>query len=258
MCGKYTIGFFVACACLLARPTAHAALIQVATDADTTITRHPNLGAGHTPQGGSGFVSTIARYHGWGDLQLAHALVHFDLSAYAGQTALADATVSLKVSGYYSSANFGAPTTQTVNLYRLLVPWDEATATYDNVGGHGSGVAGGDYAFGAGMDGRIVSIQDNQMWVSWTVPASLVQSWIDNPSTNHGLLFSPYGYDAAEFYYYSRESGQAPFMQLEITPEPASFMLLAGVGLFADRHRRRDLQRNVVYLRAYLRPPVHM
>lgn len=226
----------VATLCLgIVSATAHGTPFQFQSIADTTITTHPNLGSGSSPQGGSWRMFTIARYTGWGDLQLARSLVRFDLSSLDGQTILSNATLSFRLVDYYSSKNYGSPTTQLVYLRPVTVGWSEATATHNNFGGE-PGVQSDEY--GAVLASQTVSISQLNTWISWTVPASVVQSWIDAPSSNFGLMLDPPNYDDPELSWGCRESSFAPTLTFEATPEPGSVALLALGGLMSMRRRR--------------------
>lgn len=75
--------------------------------------------------------------------------------------------------------------------------------------------------------------------ITFTIPAAMIQSWIDNPSANAGLLGRQTGSSSWDFR--SSQSGttaQRPTLTFDyVVPEPASLCLLSVGGLMLRRRR---------------------
>ena len=74
---------------------------------------------------------------------------------------------------------------------------------------------------------------------SWTIPASVLQSWIDLPSTNNGLLvFNTALANSSDLQFGSMETANAPRLSFSTVPEPGTAALV-GLGLCAVAGLRR-------------------
>ncbi len=99
--------------------------------------------------------------------------IQFDLSSLTGVTVVGPATLELFVVG----TDFGFQATR----------WNANTSTFNNFG------AAPDVQFGTDV-GSALDVQPvpypspGNRFVSWTIPQSIVQDWIDNPASNHGVL----------------------------------------------------------------------
>ena len=207
------------------------ALSLADAQADTTITQHPSLGGGTAPQGHEDSLWDIvpAGYE-------AHTLVRFDLSAWAGQTVHGNAQMDL---GF-----IGMPFSPTVDITIRPVgeAWGEYTATWTNFGFNlgapvgGGTVTGADYAEG-----------DR---VAFSLPNALVQQWIDNPASNHGVMLQ--ASNGRDLYFASREytpvggmagewAPQISFVSTAAAVPEAQTWALMGLGLaaLAGLSRRR-------------------
>ena len=155
----------------LSAATAQAASSLVLTNdvADATLSEHPNLGGGSLPQGASDTLYTVVPV----GFQAA-TLLRFDLGAWAGHTLQGDAQLDLTFLGL-SYSNSLDLTIRPVNS-----AWGEYSVTWNNFSNNvgapvgGGTVVGADYAAGD--------------LVSFSLPQALVQQWITQPASNHGLI----------------------------------------------------------------------
>lgn len=161
-------------------PIATVQVVQALTPSQTTYISESfyNGGADNT-HGSDPDMFAIGATNGF----LSYPLIQFDLTPFAGQQIQgATVTFSLYLSGGHPGGN-GQP--RTVSVHNILTSWLASTATYNNFGAI-PGVQFGTDA-GAALDAQTV-IYPLAGYVSWAIPSSVVQQWIDNPSSNHGLL----------------------------------------------------------------------
>ena len=150
--------------------SAHAETVYAS--ADTYITSYSGLGGSGSIHGSNGDMYLNG---GWSPYY-HFPMVRFDLTAYSGWTVQGSATFEL----YLYSAWGGQPASQTVRVNEQFNDWDEATVSWSSLPGpHGT--------TGPTLDTRTISYPSAR-YVDWTIPASVVQSWIDSPDDNNGLI----------------------------------------------------------------------
>jgi hypothetical protein len=160
-------------------------------------------------------------------------LVRFDLGAFAGQAVQGPATVSMYVQG----TEFPVQYVREVSVHRVLIPWSGATVSFINFGP----APGVDLVTDVGDPLDTIAIEypgTGNRYVTWTLPAALIQDWIDSPSSNYGLLI--FNQSAGDLQFGSRESSNAPLLTLTI-PEPSSLgsLALALAALIGRRMTRK-------------------
>ncbi|RME32893.1 MAG: DNRLRE domain-containing protein [Gammaproteobacteria bacterium] len=201
---------------LLPYQPVRAAVVHLTATADTYITENPGLG-GTGSIHGSDTSLWLARGSG-GNREIP--LVRFDLTGLAGATvngAFAQLTLQLV------TAFNGTPgITQTVSLRESLVGWDEATTSFAGFGGTGF-----DEAAHTGPELLNLSVTFSGSPpepVVFDLPASVVQGWIDDPASNHGLvLISQTTLNQTDLVFASRERDGgtlAPALSFDVTPVP--------------------------------------
>jgi len=163
------------------------------------------------------------------------SLIQFDLTAFAGQTVTGPGTLTLTVHGGPGNIEGG-----TIALHAMLIPWSEFIVTFANLGGTPGAQAGVDFdslilaTFGG-------SVGSGNPQVNFTVPASVIQGWINNSSSNFGFILEPNTATQINFDFLSREGGAAPTLTFESVaappsgvPEPSTaWLAICGFGTFA-------------------------
>ncbi|MFN7804564.1 MAG: PKD domain-containing protein, partial [Planctomycetaceae bacterium] len=152
-------------------------VVTLAASDDTFITDADGLGGPYSAHGTDTNLWSINYFTPGGGGSLAtRPMFHFDLSAYEGRGATGDAKFRAHIIGpqnpdYYHGSS------RRVDLYQIMSPWDDATVTYSTHPG---------IAF---IQSQWVQyIGDTNQFIEWTIPQSVVQGWLDDPSTNHGVM----------------------------------------------------------------------
>jgi len=204
--------------------------VTVSASADTFLSEHAAFGG---PTGVNGFYDQLWLVRAIDGLHRSFPLVQFDLTSYAGQT-ISGPTAELVL--YIRSGYAGLSVSQSVSVRESLVGWDEATASWANFGGTGFNEA---TQTGANLVTQTVTYNGVTEPVSFEIPSSVVQDWIDDPSSNHGLfLISNTPQMETDLAFWSNEGGAGPELSFTLVPEPTTFALL-GLGSLALVMRRR-------------------
>ncbi len=184
---------------------------------DTTIavdSRNTNLGSSDTLEAdGSPDLATLIRW---------------DVAAIPSGSAVESASITLQVTNRTDDA---------YEVYGLKRPWVESEATWTQP-------SAGETWESPGVQG--VGDRDATALASFTAPSTgeitvplnaagvaLVQAWVDNPSTNHGLIFMDYDGASNGVEFRSREAALAtdrPKLTITYSPPPAPANLLVGEG----------------------------
>jgi hypothetical protein len=197
---------------------------------------------------------------------IRRSMLKFDLSSYAGQTVVGSGTLQL-TTGIIGTAAAG----RTVDAYPIFssnASWTETGATWNNLlesslttdttdsdkpwvnadgGGSYSGLGAPGEAYAATPVITATIPSGEQLPMTFTIPAAIIQNWIDHPSDNAGLLLRlPSEIDAdsnKKVYFFPAEysyAGYHPKLTFTtIVPEPATgALMLIGGGLLTFRRRR--------------------
>ncbi len=126
------------------------------------------------PETAHGADITMVQDKNVGDDRTSQLL--FDLSSIP-----ADATiVSAELQFYVDTEGQG------FNMYRMLTPWDEATVTYNSIGGRHFAADNSDAE--SAVDANWPGVDGYTGYINVTVPASTIQDWVDGTLTNNGWL----------------------------------------------------------------------
>ncbi|MDP2869563.1 DNRLRE domain-containing protein [Methyloversatilis sp.] len=191
-----------------------------------------------------GTADTDPRF-GDGGVERAHdtkTLIRFDLGLL-NLTSAGVASATINLYGVPSLSPFESPSAEhpaTTEMFRVLEAWNESSVTWET-------------APMTAMTASSSTVQNSvNSWVSFDATA-LVRSWLDNPSSNYGVLLAQR--DVVEFdvdgnsryvgaLYASSASADAsmrPFLQISAVPEPSSVLMMgAGLGLLLVARRRRN------------------
>ncbi len=245
--------FVVATVLTLSTNSTHGALVTLNASADTFITNHAGLGgasANHNDRNNMWCIKDIDSYS-------AFPMLSFDLAGYAGRTVMGDATFQAYVYGWDNNSWNYHNDARQVQLGVITQAWDPTTVTYDSFGPPLS--AGVDWSSDLVASVTWSESDHDPHYVTWTVPQAVAQGWIDNPSTNHGVMLwnkSPYAYNY-DLIFQTLEYGltttpRPPFFPAQllfstdsaVVPEPLSVSIWALLGLFGVamswRRRRRS------------------
>jgi hypothetical protein len=171
--------FFTAVAAVLPAllPLLSASATTITASADTYITEHPVLGGPNSTHGTDPLLVEIGP-----NTFRTYPLVRFDLSGFAGQIVTGPVTLSLNVASIFPGAT---QVTQSLEAFQVLVPWNEATVSWNSFG---PGPIFGTNVGATALEPLFtVTVMPGSI-VNFSLPAALLQEWINDPSTNDGLL----------------------------------------------------------------------
>lgn len=207
---------------LLAAPARAATIVAVE---DATVGTHDIVGGPNGNNGATGYLAVIGAPGYFGEYY-ARTLLQFDLSAYQGQTILGNATLSMFLDDDHVN---GAPS--TVDVHLVTQDWSEGTVTWNTQP---------TFSAAAIASRPFDPPAEVGTWVSWTIAGSDLQSWINNPGTNHGLLLeSEPGQAFDDLQFRSSEFGEGFGPTLTFStdsqpvPEPSTVLLAASAGSVA-------------------------
>lgn len=159
---------------------------------DTSITSYrPN-----TPWGAEDSLRINGRDNG-----AERMLIRFDLAGYIPTNAHI-LSAKLSLFAWSKRTLYG----MRVSAFGVLRPWDEATATWNSATFYESWASPGCAAIGSDRASDLLSstfVYFTNRFYDWDV-TSLVQRWVNDPSTNHGILLQGQNVDQ-EIRFYSSE-----------------------------------------------------
>ena len=109
-------------------------------------------------------------------------MVKFDVSSVPTSSTINSATLHLYVTGKQSQLL----SDQAVRVHPVTSEWSESQVTWVRRTSVNWPSPGG--AYGASIASVLFSSMSSGAWVTFSIPASTVQSWVDSPSSNYGVL----------------------------------------------------------------------
>lgn len=250
----------IAAACLTTATVSSAAVYSFQDgidgyDGTQDATLYPGVVDGEMNTGGSGVI--------YANQGAAIQIIKFDVSSLAGLTVTGPATLTFTIADtsvgpdtIYPGPEFLAFTVHSItdanagwvqgnNSYGP--PADAGEVTYNNkaypatpwAGSAGLSTSGTDYdavAVATGLYDQKGTAEGAPL--SITLPASLIQHWIDVNNAGLRIRVEPHeGYGAVQFYSSEYSTSHRPKLEVTAVPEPASIGLLGmiGAGLLARR-----------------------
>ncbi|MCA9261078.1 MAG: DNRLRE domain-containing protein, partial [Planctomycetales bacterium] len=152
---------------------------SLVTIEDTFITDAAGLGGPNSTHATDGGLYSIKYFNPGGGGSLAtRPMFKFDLTGLAGREVSESAIFRSYLVGPVNSDYYHSEARQ-VDLHSINDAWSDASVTWNSQ--PGTSVVSSQLVTYAGP-------ADNNRYIEWTIPRQLVQSWIDDPSSNHGLM----------------------------------------------------------------------
>ena len=217
------MGRYIACAFVgmwISCGTATAEFISLACSADTFVTANASC-----PSNANGDQSSLPLLGG-GLETIAIPLVQFDLRPYEGRQVLG---AYAYVRQFLTDAPYNPLASQTVELHASQIDWTEAAVSLADFAAEDGFRP---ESVGPVLSTIVIEWEETPHYVTWKIPRSLVQAWIDSPASNKGLAFlSTTAATDQLLCLASRENRVGAPPRLEFTlaavPEPSGIMLLA-------------------------------
>jgi PEP-CTERM motif len=202
------------------RGNARADLAMVNPSADTYITEHPGLGG---PDSNHASDTLLFSIRGTGPF-LSFPLIRFDLTAFGGSTVTSPGTLQL-----FANTGFLQDFPRLESVHQVLANYDPLTVTFNNFSPLGPGVHF-DSDVGAALDSEsfVLNGANPGRYITWLIPASVLQQWIDTPASNNGLLLNnQITINASDVTFNSLENVDPPILmfQTQTVPEPSALAL---------------------------------
>jgi hypothetical protein len=147
---------------------------------DTSITEHSQAGGVDSNHGGDPVIQAIgsATFRSF-------PMFKFDLSELAGSVVTGDAVFSI----YLQVVHPKQETVQkNISLYAWSsLDWEENTITFQQVEFPASPTSRPSDLAQPKLDTVTINITNRESYISFTIPRAIVQGWIDDAASNHGL-----------------------------------------------------------------------
>ena len=150
----------------------------------------------------------------------------FDLTSYAGQTVLSDATMTVDLS--WSQPGF----VFTFGCHQVLSNWTEAVTSWDNF----IGTISDDYTLVIGPQMSLQGFTAGGFY-DFAVDQAVVQYMIDNPAQNYGLALVGSGNPCVRSLY-NGVPGNRPVLTFALVPEPVLVPIIGALVFWAYRRMR--------------------
>jgi hypothetical protein len=159
---------------------AFAEEIVLIASQDTSITEHPQAGGVDSTHGGDPVILAIgsATFRSF-------PMFKFDLSGLAGSVLTGDAVFSVYLRDVHPKQ---ANVQKDISLYAWSsLNWDEHTITFEQVEFPTGPTSRPSDLAQPKLDTVSINISNRESYVKFKVPQAVVQGWIDDAASNHGL-----------------------------------------------------------------------
>ena len=185
---------------------------------DTFVTHHRNLGGADTINGDDEVLRTIAPFE-----FATYSLLYFDVSQLNGMILTEDPVVNLDLVEVFPAV----PGTREIFAYEVFTAWDNSTS-WNSFGATPGVQYGTDFSASPISSSSFAwnSPDDNGL-VQITIPNTLVQTWIDDPSRNFGFGLT-HSFRDLEFASLESTIGESPSLTINLAPipEPSTLLLV--------------------------------
>lgn len=155
-------------------------LVLVASQ-DTAITEHPQAGGVASNHGKDPIIQAIGS-----ETFRSFPMVKFDLSGLAGSVVSGDAKFSLYMLDVHPQHE---KVQKNISLYTWSsLNWDENTVTFSQVEFPDSPLSLPSDLSSPKLGTVPIDISNRRSYINFSIPQALVQGWIDDPASNHGLI----------------------------------------------------------------------
>jgi hypothetical protein len=206
---------------------ARADLITLNPSADTYITEHANLGGPDSNHAGDALLFSI---QGTGPF-LSSPLIRFDLSPFIGTTVTGSGTLQLFTDTFFRQ---GSPRLESV--HQVLIDYDPSSVTFNNFSPLGPGVHfGSDVGAALDTESFILNGDNPARYITWIIPAAVLQQWIDDPASNNGLLMNnQIAANSSDLTFNSLENTNPPILtfQTQVVPDSGGTLALLALSAF--------------------------
>lgn len=154
-------------------------LVLIASQ-DTSITEHPQAGGVDSNHGGDPIIQAIgsATFRSF-------PMFKFDLSELAGSVVTGDAVFSIYLQDVHPKQ---ATVQKNISLYAWSsLDWDEHTITFQQVEFPAGPTSRPSDLAQPELDTVSINASNRKSYISFTIPQAIVQGWIDDAASNHGL-----------------------------------------------------------------------
>ena len=157
-------------------------LVLIASQ-DTAITEHPQAGGVESKHGRDPIIQAIGS-----ETFRSFPMIKFDLSGLAGSVVSGDAVFSIFVRDVHPK---NETVQKNISVYSWSsLNWDEKTITFSQVQFPADPTSLPSDLSLPKLGTVPINISNRNSYIRFSIPRALVQGWIDDPASNHGLLVS--------------------------------------------------------------------
>lgn len=204
---------------------AQAGIISVKASDVTTISTVGSFGAENGRLKNELYMLSESQGAPW----LSYGLLKFDLSNIASSSNLSDGEFKLSVASIWP----GSIITAYYSLHTLVKAYHQDTVSYNNYGGFGQQIDTDSDTFNS-ANGQVNGE------LTFKLSQSLLQSWVADPSSNHGLLLRYTSYTSNKIHSdmtFAPNGNKAPTLTFTVAEPAGLFLPLCAFALALLRRR---------------------